>query len=842
MFKANWESTFNPNPLQKQFIESRAVADLFSSRMGEGKALSVDCPIPTPSGWATMGELAPGDFVFDERGQPCRVMAVSDVMAGRPCFRVKFSDGAEIIADAKHLWLTTTHNRPERDTTKTRTTEEIAATLVAHSLSNKWNHRVAIAEALDLPERTLPIDPYVLGVWLGDGNSCGGRITIADTDTEIINHMRAAGEIVGPKGGTGSNGYYRVIGLTTRLRQASLQHNKHIPAAYMRASKAQRIELLQGLLDTDGTISHRGQVGLTLMRRKLAEGALELVRSLGFRGAMTVNPAVLNGRVVGTRFRIRFQAPKGTPVFKLARKRVRQPELPPTRPLSMSRMIVGCEAVPSVLVKCIAVDSPSRLFLASKHLVPTHNSAALAWAPYYHTVHNPGARWLILRDTHENLERTTMKEFFKWFPPGIMGTYHHTRKCFTWADGVASGEVLFMGLDDPADATKLQSMELAGVCMDEPAPAQGSGGIDELVFDISLSRLRQPAMHWYGMKLAENNPDETHWSYRRFVQPGTDGFAVWQPVVPENAHNLPADYYEGLRRLWAHRPDLQRRFIDGKFGFQSIGKAVTPEWADDVHLALGLTPVRGVPITLLWDFGLNPTCIITQVTPQRSWLVLDAMVGDGIGVEELCDEWVIPLLTTRYRQHTWSHIGDPQGAAREQSASRQTAVRMLIKKLGGQWRAGPKNIDGRVQPLKAALVKQNGGVGMVRVDRHRAAPVWHALRGGWHYNVTRAGVTSHEPVKDMHSHPGDAMGYGAAVLFPMGKMQQGTGRPVNIPAAAGFGWQGKPPASTRTRDPLLRGRPTDKLPKTLEQARARGQGASYIWARDTSSTDKRGNQ
>lgn len=460
-------------------------------------------------------------------------------------------------------------------------------------------------------------------------------------------------------------------------------------------------------------------------------------------------------------------------------------------------------------------------------------SAALAWAPYYHTRHNPGARWLVIRDTWENLERTTMKEFFKWFPPNIMGTYHHTRKCFTWAEGVCKGEVLFMGLDDPADATKLQSMELAGVCMDEPAPAQGSGGIAELVFDIAHSRLRQPEMKWYGVKLAENNPDETHWTYRRFVQPGTEGFAVWQPVLPENAHNLPADYYEGLRRLWSHRPDLQRRFIDGKFGFQSVGKSVTPEWSDDVHLALGLTPMRGVPLHLLWDFGLNPTCIVTQVTPQRHWLILDACVGEDAGVEEICDGWVGPLLASRYAKHSWSHIGDPAGLQREQSAAKQNAVKMLIKKLGGGWKSGPKYIDARIQPLKAALIKQNGGIGMVRVDRDRAAAVWHSLRGGWHYNISKAGVPTNEPVKDVHSHPGDAMGYGAAVLFPLTKLNPSTAAGPDT-SKPGYGWQGR--LAETKRDPLTNGLPARKLPKTLDAARSRGGGANYIWSRDTGGT------
>lgn len=394
-------------------------------------------------------------------------------------------------------------------------------------------------------------------------------------------------------------------------------------------------------------------------------------------------------------------------------------------------------------------------------------SAAIAWTSMYHTRHNPGAKWLIVRDTMENLRSTTMQEFFKWFPPGIMGTYHQTHKLFTWAPGVAIGSVEFVGLDDPNDAGKLQSREIAGFAIDEAAPSAASGGVSEAIFDVALSRLRQSGMNWYAAKLAENNPEETHWTYRRFVDPGTRGFKVWQPSEPENMKNLPPNYYAKLREQWAHRPDFVARFLDGKFGFQQQGKAVTPEWNPDQHLALGLYPNKALPLTILWDFGLNPTAILTQVTPMGHWNILDAFVGDGIGVEELCDSTLIPVLRQRYPRFELYHIGDPAGITREASSSKNSAVNMIRRKLGGKWTSGPVRWEQRVDPLRAVLRKSVGKTGLVQVDRQRAAAVWHALRGGWHYHVARTGLISAEAVKDIHSHPGDAMGYGAAVLFPL---------------------------------------------------------------------------
>lgn len=419
-------------------------------------------------------------------------------------------------------------------------------------------------------------------------------------------------------------------------------------------------------------------------------------------------------------------------------------------------------------------------------------SAALAWAPFYHTCNNPGAYWAIIRDTWENLRDTTLKEFFKWFPPGVMGSWNESKKTFTWAEGVAKGSVVFLGMDDPGDSSKLMSRELAGFCIDEPAPAATSGGVAEMIFDMGLSRLRQTGMKWYGAKLAENNPDETHWTYRRFVDPGSDEFKIWQPITPENEKNLPSGYYQGLRQLWGHRPDLQRRFIDGKFGFQQEGRVVTPEWSDDLHLAIGLVPVPRTDLVLLWDFGLNPTCIITQITPMRNWLILNSFVGEEMGVEELINAAVKPCLVENYRNFRWAHIGDPAGRQREQSSIRRSAVRLLTSSLGGTFRAGPVKIEERREPLRAALARSVAGRGMIQVDREHAKHVWYALRGGWHYHVSRAGIVSQEPVKDQHSHPGDAMGYGAAVLFPMGRLQ-GAKTGLLRPKTATFFGQGQKP-------------------------------------------------
>jgi hypothetical protein len=412
-------------------------------------------------------------------------------------------------------------------------------------------------------------------------------------------------------------------------------------------------------------------------------------------------------------------------------------------------------------------------------------STGLAWAIFHFTQANPGAIFALIRDTFENLRDTTMKDFFEWFPPGVCGEYNENKKLWKWRLGEMRGEVMMMGMDDPSDATKLQSRKLGGFAMDEPAPAAESGGIAEEIFNTAMTRLRQPGMKWYAAKLAENAPDETHWTYQRFVDPGDAGtppeypiaecqkrgFTFFQGVRPENEKNLPPGYYARLKSALKNRPDLIRRFADGGFGFQQIGKSVTPQWSDAIHLAEGLEPLGSIPLWLFWDWGLNPTCTITQVTPLGFWNVLECHVGEDMGAFELVGEVVKPRVQERFKGLTWAHSGDPMGKQREQSSSEQSAVKVIRKELGGRWKPGPVHLRERIDPLNAVLARVRNGVGVVQVDKHHARAIWHALRGGWHYNVTRTGIVSQVPVKDIHSHPGDTMGYGAAELFPLGQLK-----------------------------------------------------------------------
>ena len=164
---------------------------IVAARPAMGKALALDTPLPTPSGWTTMGDVAVGDLLYDADGRPTRVVAATEVMIDRPCFEITFSDGSVIVADAEHQWLTETraarksrwaaehhYNRArnQRIHASVVTTAEIADT-VRLGREQRANHAVLNAGALVGHDDVLSIHPYVLGAWLGDGHSAGGRIT-----------------------------------------------------------------------------------------------------------------------------------------------------------------------------------------------------------------------------------------------------------------------------------------------------------------------------------------------------------------------------------------------------------------------------------------------------------------------------------------------------------------------------------------------------------------------------------------------------------------------------------------------------------------------------------------
>jgi hypothetical protein len=355
----------------------------YGGSAGGGKLLALDTPIPTPEGWKVMGDLQPGDHVFDACGTIIDVIAAYPIDVNPECFLLTFDDGSQIKAGAEHRWLTydarelsaftasiAKRNSEKPSTVKPipigtiRTTREISETL--RLKTGRANHAIPLTAALYTQEIALPIDPYCLGAWLGDGSAaCGG---VTGIDPEIWQEIERAGFKVSHH--TFSEQSHSILELKPLLRQIGVLQNKHIPTMYSRASRSQRLALLQGLMDTDGTVSGSGSVEFTNTNRRLAEGVYEIIVSLGWKCRIVESRAMLYGKDCGPVFNIKW-----TPddyVFRLPRKRSKQKLA--TRRTTKFRYIVGCEPIPSEPMRCITVSSANGLYLAGRSMIPTHNS------------------------------------------------------------------------------------------------------------------------------------------------------------------------------------------------------------------------------------------------------------------------------------------------------------------------------------------------------------------------------------------------------------------------------------------------------------------------------------
>jgi hypothetical protein len=417
------------------------------AHVGSGKAVPLSTPIPTPCGWKTMGDLRLGDSVFASNGAPCTVVGATDVQLERDVYKVTFDDGDELLADADHLWLARSiddlqgvpassasgsfsgdgplcacgcglgvtrgangwhryvhnhHGRAKRTAAGFRvvtTLDMLRAGICrvagakrpdgSRSISYKW--RIPVTAPVRYPDAVLPVHPYALGAWLGDGSIGCTDITFHVDDRFVYDrcvgleggelcpprstkdkpHILRGGIGVRPRLGQKHDG----SSLLARLRALGVLHNKHIPDLYLTAAIEQRRELLGGLLDTDGTVNAEGVVELSLCNERLAFGALELIRSLGFRASCTPAPAVLYGRVVGTRWRIFFTP--HVPVFFLPRKLARQ-ILGEEGVLTKQRSITAITKVETCPVRCITVDSADSSYLMGKSYTVTHNTQNLA--------------------------------------------------------------------------------------------------------------------------------------------------------------------------------------------------------------------------------------------------------------------------------------------------------------------------------------------------------------------------------------------------------------------------------------------------------------------------------
>ncbi|MFF1768902.1 helicase-related protein [Streptomyces sp. NPDC058249] len=404
---------------------------LLQGEVGSGKAQPLDSTVLTPAGFRRMGDLREGDEVVVPDGEIALIDGVFP-QGERDVWRMVLSDGSSVECDDEHLWIVGTSGGWHRgQTPKTMTTREIRLDMFKANGSPKWY--VPAATPVDLGQDAgLPLDPYLFGLLLGDG-SFRHDLRLSTIDDEIRDAVASA---VAPDCRlvpvTGSRCDYTIQSkersggarnpVIQALRDldlwATTSHGKFIPEDFKNTSIKNRLALLQGLLDTDGTV-HKDGLGISLCSAslRLAEDVAWLVRSLGGRARVLPKKAA---------FHVSVALPAEYAPFRLSRKADRV--CPRPKDNTFRRGIRAVEYVGRKPVQCISVAHPSHAYVTDNFTV-THNTMVALRAML--TVVDAGGQAAMLAPTEvlaQQHHRSITEMMGELAEGGMLGGAEHSTK------------------------------------------------------------------------------------------------------------------------------------------------------------------------------------------------------------------------------------------------------------------------------------------------------------------------------------------------------------------------------------------------------------------------------
>ena len=357
---------------------------ILAARPSMGKAQPLDSKVLTRRGWTCMGSLQVGDELASVDGAESRVVGIFP-QGEREVYRVELSDGRSAECCLEHLWRV--HYRAW-DEPRVVSTERLMEMLQRQRYRGRLYVETFSGEFGSDAE--LPLDPWLLGVLLGDGATHGTSVKFSTASAELLDGVR---DVIGDEFEIASEGRYdyRIIRSKSTTRgphhpnriKAALEslgvwgrraHEKFVPKAYLSTSFHNRKRLLKGLLDTDGWVEKWGSIRFASSSEKLASDVVDLVRSLGGTASYFQKPTSYTYRDEHRTGRMSYvcniQLPADTALDLLQNKEER------IKPHTRTRRLTIRSITPTrfTQTQCIAVSHPSRLYVTDGFTV-THNTS-----------------------------------------------------------------------------------------------------------------------------------------------------------------------------------------------------------------------------------------------------------------------------------------------------------------------------------------------------------------------------------------------------------------------------------------------------------------------------------
>jgi hypothetical protein len=371
------------------------------------------------------------------------------------------------------------------------------------------------------------------------------------------------------------------------------------------------------------------------------------------------------------------------------------------------------------------------------------------------------SRCIWVRNTREQLRDTSIPDFLKWIPDGIMGTFLKTEYKFVIRVGDIECEVLFRGLDDQNDVRRLLSLQASFIIFDEFRE------IHPDIYNAAQGRVgRYPdkMMNGVGCKTDDGRPNAHLWGMTN--PPDVDTF--WEDLIsnpPENVHItiqpsglspeadwtkfLPDDYYDNLAH--GKTEDWIDVYIHAKFGKSLSGQPVFKAFDRSAHVAKHeITPMfASAPLLIGVDAGLTPAAVIGQLSYDNRLVVYDSLISEDMGALRFIQERLKPLLTNKFPGRSAMVIIDPAAFQRVQTDERTVAD--IYRSEGFMLKPAKTNaVAARIAAVEKYMTRVvDGKYGLV-IDPTHANSLIQALAGKYRYKINTKGVKDEKPEK---SHP-----------------------------------------------------------------------------------------